>query len=318
MCAVMFAALNRRLNSVASHSAVLNSLTANGTKHVRTEPFVPQMQHPMVKTVANVVEQNQVSPPSDEGDDMLPEHNTLFTIAFENDNNAQAMRVVHDVDPNWVLQQFELVKSKPAIFITGGASLMSEEDTKRTADIIQAVADFAQEHGATIIDGGTESGVMQMVGDARRKHDYTFPLIGVCPLGKISYPGYTNPNEEAFLEDSHSHFVLVDGEEWGSESEVIVNMTHAIAGNNERPAIGILINGGNISKQEVYLAISKEVPMLVLEGSGRFADEVATAFKTGNANQRILQAILGGGDIQLVNTVEGPDAMREKLESRFK
>ena len=71
--------------------------------------------------------------------------------------------------------------------------------------------------------------------------------------------------------------------------------------------------------QEVYLATTHERKMsiIVLEGSGRAADDISTAFRTGKANQKILQAILAGGDIQLVGTIEGPDAMRAKLVAKF-
>jgi hypothetical protein len=85
------------------------------------------------------------------------------------------------------------------------------------------------------------------------------------------------------------------------------------------PQVGVLVNGGKIAANEVYLATTKDLnlPMIVLEGSGRFADELATAVRTGKTNQRILQAILAGGDIKLVATVEGPNKLREKLVERF-
>lgn len=248
----------------------------------------------------------------------LHTHNMRFRIHFANGNVAEAVRVRPSTEPNGVLALLNMNESAPTIFITGGASAMSEEDILRTQEMIAAVAEFAEQHRAVIVDGGTESGVMQMVGEARRKGSYLFPLIGVSPFGKISYPGMENPNAEAELEDSHSHFVLVDGEEWGAESDMIVGVAKALSGQGMRPAIGILINGGKIARQEVYLAVSKEIPMLILEGSGRLADEIATAFKTGKASQRILQAILGGGDIQLISTDEGTGALREKLEKRFK
>ena len=60
-----------------------------------------------------------------------------------------------------------------------------------------------------------------------------------------------------------------------------------------------------------------KIPILVLEGSGRFAQELATAFRTGHANQRILKAIIQGGDIKLLATGEGVETMVEKLESHF-
>jgi hypothetical protein len=248
----------------------------------------------------------------------LHTHNMRFRIHFANGNVAEAVRVRQMTEPNHVLALLKMTESAPTIFVTGGASAMTEEDVRRTQEMIAAVAEFAAENRAVIVDGGTESGVMQMVGEARKRGSYQFPLIGVSPFGKVSYPNMPNPNAEAELEDSHSHFVLVDGDDWGAESEMIVGVAKALSGHGMRPAIGILINGGKIARQEVYLAVSKEIPMLILEGSGRLADEIATAFKTGKASQRILQTILGGGDIQLISTDEGAGALREKLEKRFK
>jgi hypothetical protein len=247
-----------------------------------------------------------------------PARNSQFTITFDTGHTARAVCVSQNADPLWIAEKFGLTAHQPAIFISGGASYMTPEDQERTTQMIDAVADFAQEHSAVIITGGTESGVMQLIGDMRLRKHYRFPLIGVAPLGKIAYPGHANPNKEADLEDSHSHFVLVIGDEWGDESAMIVRLTHSIAGGIQ-PSVGILVNGGKIARNEVYLATTQQLklPMLVLEGSGRFADELATAARTGQTNQRILQAILAGGDIHLVATVEGPEKMREKLAEVF-
>lgn len=245
-----------------------------------------------------------------------------FTIHFNDTHSARAVRVATDGDPAQVVSALGLESPRPAIFISGGASYMSEEDVRRTRDIIEeGIAHFAAENGITIIDGGTESGVMQMVGDARRNHDYQFPLIGVAPIKKIDYPGYENPGKEASLEDSHSHFVLVDAEEWGEESNTIIKLAREISGHGQCTAMGVLINGGKIARQDILLATTQgkgKMPILVLEGSGRFADELATAFRTGKTNQAILKAIIDGGDIELVATVEGPEAMRTKLARLFK
>ncbi len=250
----------------------------------------------------------------------LPAKNISFNLAFTNGNRARAVRVTAETDPEQIARILGFQEPQPSIFISGGAGMMSETDKKMVDRILAEVAAFAEEKKAIIIDGGTESGIMQMVGDARQKSNYKFPLLGISPLGKVSFPGYKNPNEEAYLEDSHSHFVLVDAESWGDESRMIVQLTHVLSGRGKMPAVGVLINGGKIAMHEVYLASTKDLKlaMIVLEGSGRAADEISTAFRTGKTNQRILQAILAGGDIQLVATVEGPDAMRAKLNSRFK
>ncbi|MDX1991265.1 MAG: hypothetical protein SF029_02680 [bacterium] len=243
----------------------------------------------------------------------------MFNIAFDNGNRAKAVHIPAESDPGQVLRILGFNRPQPSIFVSGGASAMSEDDKRMVRRIMAEVASFAEERKAVILDGGTESGVMQMLGDVRKESNYKFPLLGISPLGKVSYPGYKNPAEEAFLEDSHSHFVLVEGNNWGDESRMIVQLTHTISGKGQHPAVGILINGGRIAMHEVYLASTKELrlSMIVLEGSGRAADEISTAFRTGKTNQGILKAILAGGDIQLVATVEGPQAMRSKLASRF-
>lgn len=333
----------RRMHTLASHQAVLNIQTAGVQAHTPSagtlsREVAAKPTPPVALTVgASEVDDGSKStppasePPTSAPDDPAPEasasvarssptlqgHDRRFRIFFPNNNVAEAVRVRPNADPKSVVALLGIKQAAPTIFVTGGASYMNEEDIRRTRSIIESLVQFAHNEGAIIVDGGTESGVMQMVGDARSQHGYQFPLIGVSPLGKISYPGHDNPQAEGHLEDSHSHFVLVDGDDWGAESEMIVGLTKAVSGQGLYPAIGVLINGGKIARQEVYLAVAKEIPMLILEGSGRLADEIATAFKTGKASQRILQAILAGGDIQLIATEEGPDAMREKLVKRF-
>jgi hypothetical protein len=246
---------------------------------------------------------------------MQPNYMQRFQIHFANDNSALAVRVSPNTNPDDIIRVLGL-EHRPSLFITGGASGMAAEDIRRTEEIVGAIADFAVENQITVIDGGTESGVMQMMGEARRQRKGAFTLVGVSPGPKISYPGHLNPGAEAELEDSHSAFVLVDTPEWGGESEMLVRLPKALAA-PQHVVCGVLINGGKIAAQDVIFAVSRELPILVLEGSGRFADEVATAFKTGRANQAILRAILAGGDIQLVSTLDGPSAMRTKLSSRY-
>ncbi len=241
-----------------------------------------------------------------------------FWVKFDA-QKAPGIIVPMKSDPDLLKEALGFKEPRPAIFISGGASGMSERDVQMTKQIVaNGIVRFAQEHQMVVIDGGTESGVMKMMGDARREKGYTFPLIGIAPMGKVDYPGHHNPNKEASLENGHSHFVLVDGKEWGDESATIVNLTHAISGGGEKKALGIVINGGKITRQDVYLATSKErnLPILVLEGSGRFADELASAHKSGQTSEKVIKAILRG-DITLVSTNEGPQGLYAKLVQHF-
>lgn len=258
--------------------------------------------------------------PSNDMDQYMPNHKT-FEINFKEGRTATAIHVEPDTPVDEIVRALGISTPRPSLFISGGAGNMSSDDIKKTRMIMdEGVAKFSSEHGIIIIDGGTESGVMQMVGEARRNHHYRFPLIGVAPRGKISYPGSPNKNGEAELDSNHSHFVLVNSDDWGGESQMIIDLTRAICGKNKEHALGVLINGGKISQHDIYLATAKgehKIPILVLEGSGRFAEELATAFRTGHANHNILKAIIEGGDIKLLATGEGVESMWSKLDNHF-
>ena len=59
------------------------------------------------------------------------------------------------------------------------------------------------------------------------------------------------------------------------------------------------------------------IPLIVLEGSGRFADELARATRTGKSAQTLLREIVRRGNIQVVGTPEGANGMKQALRRAF-
>lgn len=250
----------------------------------------------------------------------MQSHTTTFTIRFDDDQFAPAMRIKPNGDPQKIIESFGLLIPRPTIFISGGASNMSPEEIKRTKEIINlGIAKFAADRNITVIDGGTEAGVMEMIGDARASNNYKFPLVGIAPLQRVAYPGWKGRKSEAELEPGHSHFVLVEGDEWGDESQMIVNLTRAVA-KRERPMLGILINGGKIAEKDVFLATAtgaNRIPILVVDGSGRTANKISDAYKTKRTDNLIIQMIIKGGDIRLSPLRAGVPKMIDHLEKHF-
>lgn len=243
--------------------------------------------------------------------------NQPFEIRFANGQRSRAVYVPHGASPQHVQAQLELPKAQSTVFVIGGAGGMSDEDVKRTQQMVDVVAAFAQRHKLVVITGGTESGIMQMFGDSRLRGRYTFPLVGIAPLKQVRFPGYDNPSAQGDLEDSHSHFVLVEGDDWGAESGLIQDLSKCISGYGVAKTAGILINGGNIALNEIGMAVERGIPMFVVEGSGRTADAVATALRTGTAEQRILKAIVAGGEVQFIKTTESAESILSKLNKQF-
>jgi hypothetical protein len=255
-----------------------------------------------------------------------PQLNKRYQVDVEG-NKFPAIYVGADEHPTKVLDPLGIGdRPRPAIFITGGAGQMSEEDKQLTREIFeQGVAPFAQEHQIVVIDGATKSGVIEMMATARLKGKFTFPLIGIAPLASITYPGHLNPDGHPLC-PGHSHFVFVTGDGYGAESKLIIDTAHVLAGGAlgvaQRPvvSVGIVVNGGKITRQEAYMATTKalDIPLVVMEGSGRFSDDLATAWRTGETSQSLLRAIINRGKVELVATTGGPQAMRDALNKAFR
>lgn len=81
----------------------------------------------------------------------------------------------------------------------------------------------------------------------------------------------------SILDPNHTHFFLIPGKDWGDESAWISKIATSIAGNHK--SITVLVNGGNISRQDVEYSLLENRPTFVIRGTGRLADEITL---TGN------------------------------------
>ncbi|MFZ4813879.1 MAG: hypothetical protein ACOYL5_05035 [Phototrophicaceae bacterium] len=240
-------------------------------------------------------------------------------VTFPNQNQSQLIHVPPYADAKTVAETLGFSIPQPSIFLSGGAGGMSEEDLETTRHIIsEGLARFATEHGVVVIDGGTDTGVMRLNGNARHAYGDRFSLIGCAPDKLVRYPGSDNQLDESLtmLEDNHSHFALVNSDQWGAESDLLVGLTRAISG-GVRPSVGILINGGQIAQYDVYIASArgeKALPVIVLEGSGRAADMIATATRSNRFSSAMLRAIVEGGRIDLLPVSEGVEGLYNRLK----
>jgi len=252
---------------------------------------------------------------------ILPE---TFQITFPSGPSARTLRVPTFADATTVADKLGIKRPQSALFLSGGASAMDDESIFKTRSIIEGgIARFAAENNVVVIDGGTDAGIMQMMGVARAKWGNRFPLIGCAPEGKVIYPGLSVSPEDittrTALEPHHSHFVLVDEDYWGAESDMIVGLTRSISGGT-RPNYGVLINGGSIAKYDIYIASargSSAIPVLVVDGSGRTANEIARASRTGKFQSAMVQAIVQGGKIEEVSLQGGPKMIYKRLTMLF-
>ena len=161
------------------------------------------------------------------------------------------------------------------VFLSGGASRMHEDDQRRLLAMFRALR-LLSEGGRRIAvgDGGTQAGIMQAAGLARRDSGHAFPLIGVAPAGEIPPRGSTP------VDPNHSHIVAVDNPSaptqgaWGSETETMYWLFGRLA--EGRPSVTIVANGGGITLAEVEANVRAGRRMILIDGSGRVADALVS------------------------------------------
>lgn len=143
----------------------------------------------------------------------------------------------------------------------------------------------------TIIDGGRQTGIMALMGQAMTYQKRRFNLIGVTLASKVTYP--SGPPEDSVrggepLDPNHTYFVLTQGEQWGDETETMFQLAAALAkkesvappkddqrnGKRDSLVATLLINGDLVTKKQLIHSVHRGWPIIVIKGSGNLADEL--------------------------------------------
>lgn len=243
-----------------------------------------------------------------------PPASVPFPIGFEDGQTAIAVRVDQPSDLPAALAALGLHAPRLVVVLIGGAGLMDARDLDRLRPLFErGLVPLAERLGVVVIDGGTDAGVMRLIGRARTTAQATFPLVGVPAVGTVRFPGkhprarrrwplnHLGARRRWPLDAHHPHFVLVPGAEFGDEAPWIARVATELAGG--WPSVTVLVNGGEISYTDVACSLRAGRPVLAIAGSGRTADQVASAVRGGPAEERAVRLAASG----LVEVVDADD-----------
>ena len=166
-----------------------------------------------------------------------------------------------------ILQQLEISHGAPVLFLIAGADEMAQTET--ITNHLQAAGKAALAANAVAVDGGTAAGGMQLFNHALAAQDFPGAYVGFLPAFSAQTKEAVNT---AKLGDYHSHFVLVEGEQYGDERRPMFAFIQALSAH--APAVGLVVNGGKRALAEVQTAVQLGYPLVVLQGSGRLADQL--------------------------------------------
>jgi hypothetical protein len=154
----------------------------------------------------------------------------------------------------------------PVIAVFGTTASIDDDLVKRLSTVIEAIVGAASDAGAVIVTGGTDAGIIRLVGRAGHKRA---TLIGVAPEAVIN-----DPSIAVELEPHHDQVVLAPGSTWGDETPELEKVVDALSAGS--PVCAVLLGGGDVSRNEVDGQLRARRPVVVVAGSGRLADDLAT------------------------------------------
>lgn len=220
-------------------------------------------------------------------------------------------RVAEPGDLPAALKALGIEAGRPVLVLVGGAGGMSPEQMTALAGAIGQLTAALGDWGAAVVDGGTDSGVMRVIGQARDAAGASFPLVGVAAEGTVIVPGQRPAPHAAPLDPHHSQVILVPGDAWGDESPWLSRVATAIAGG--RPSLTLVVNGGEITYDDIEHSLQDGRPVLVLAGTGRTADAIAAAAAGRDGDPRAARAAASPG-ITVV-PLGAPAALRSSIGS---
>ncbi len=239
-----------------------------------------------------------------------------FGLTFPNGLTARAIQVQNEADLSTALGKIGLHESRPVLVVIGGASLLSNADlTQLRSLFVQALAPLAEALGVFVVDGGTDAGVMRLMGQARAEIAATFPLVGVVPAWFVALPDIPSSSSDSVpLEPHHTHFVLVPGSKWGDESSWLADIANTLAG--RAPSVVVLINGGEITWKNALENIQAGRSVIVVAGSGRTADLIAAGLR-GEVTDRRAEELIASGLVQAIDLKAGADTLARIIKNMF-
>lgn len=200
--------------------------------------------------------------------------------------------------------------------------------------VVDGLIAAATELDSMIIDGGTDAGIMAMVGKALTAiGPRQIRTVGVAPgplttgpddaQSQRSKDASVGETAKCPLEPHHSSFILTSKHQktWGSETETMFAIIAAARA--FFPTVAVLANGGPIAQSEVLRAVRMGIPLVVIGGSGRLADQLARCvaqseeaeFDAKSIKDPVLREIVTTGRVMVFPVTGVPDDLVTMLKA---
>ncbi|XP_052079375.1 transient receptor potential cation channel subfamily M member 1-like isoform X1 [Mytilus californianus] len=213
-------------------------------------------------------------------------------IRFRSDDTEEQMKIPcmiapDDIDCKVIYEEMlkwipDKKAPKAVLSLTGGSENFLNNETIANR-LKSGLLDLITTTSLWLITGAWNTEITTSVGEAiqeyRDKHENNDHILafGFSSFGKI-VKGYYQTCNGKDLEPNHSHFIMVDG----SEERVLkmrTNLRSYLATRLQIPVILLIVEGGSKTFEIALESVNKNIPVLVIEGSGKAADFISKGYK---------------------------------------
>lgn len=231
----------------------------------------------------------------------------IETVPFPNQNQARLLVVSHDATVDQMLAALELAPPRAMLVLNGGTAEMEPDLADRLTRLLRdGVARVVAEEEIVVVTGGTDAGIFHQFGRGRAAWGRTAPCIGVAVADLVTWPG--KGRDDAPLEPNHSHFVLVEGRDWGDETGTMYALVDALA--RDCPSLAVFAGGGEITVHEMQANVRQERNMILIAGSGRATDAVLAAQSGDQVEDTRLHTVAQQGTVTPFDVNHDPARLR--------
>jgi len=184
-----------------------------------------------------------------------------------------------------VLSELRWRPARGLVVVNGGTRDLPEPLARRLAGVFrQGILEVAEKERLDLLTGATDSGIFQALGAALAERPVTRRVVGVAPAGLVAWRRGDggSAGSAVGLEGHHTDFVLVDGARWGDETPVMLGLAGELG--RRAPSVAVLASGGAIARAELSGHVRADRPVIVLEGTGGLAAELAAAHRAGGSD----------------------------------
>ncbi|MBV9959166.1 MAG: hypothetical protein JO360_12135 [Acidobacteria bacterium] len=228
-------------------------------------------------------------------------------IVFPGGRTALCVRAPEETDAQSLIAALDLSEPRALLILNGGTAELDAHVAASLEELFSAAARTVIEQGFTVITGATDAGIFRLFGDALEKAGtLSAPCIGVTSAGQVK------PSD---LEPHHTHFVLVEVEEW-SES---VPLMYRLAAELSRrcPSLVLFASGGEITIDEMRQNVEQGREMIVIAGSGRSSDALTAALRGEPSAVEPFKSIAREARVTVFDLAEPPAALSNLIRSRL-